>query len=903
MILKKILVENIKTHKETIIPFKKGLNVFHGDNGTGKSSILEMIGFVLFDYLRLKDHGIYVRETHDDKPEFGTVKIWLTGLNDAPYIVERTIGKTGAVLRDGLTNRVIPSITNVGTLKKWIITQLGLKKDVELEKIFETSVGIPQGTFIEPFLKRAGERKNYFDPILQIAIYDEIWNNLNQVKRKFEPIYHRVRENIRGIEGEIKRKSIVSKDQEGIIKDIEAFTDVLNKSKIEAEEIKDKFNAIKIVKRNFEEAKKKYDELEIRKEKEGEAITNLAIQLNESKQAKLICDKTEQAHKQFIDLSKNQNSLDEKFELLNAKRDELTKINEDYVKLEINMKQIRLQITEAEQSKEKVKELQPAVKKHEQIEMNIESLNEKITRIKTQEEALKKLTLNFNTLTSKNQQLGDNLKNFSVWQEKHKQLKKDEELEKALEIRISELQNEISFFQNNQDKIEKETCPFFNQTCKNLEEGTLDIEVFQQEILVKQDLLKTTKIEKKNLKEKLKTIGEVQEKLEQLKEDRIKLDESKKQIENFEKEINEISSKVGKLPQFLKEKKNLEQRKEELKKKMDNYHVHKNLIKKISPLNLTLKSLEMNLKKIKEKKAQYREVPKNMEQVKNLLRENKKQLKDLEPDHETYQKNINSAEMISTFRNRLQQANQQITDLKTTLDNTLQNLKKLERRLKEEDFVALEQKERDYDRKITELETQVKGKQERLQEITEELNEIEKKEEKLIGWKKKEDKYEVLMDFIERKLRLWIKEFIPKIRKAVIGKINTIASEIYRSIREEEDAVLKWKGDDYDIEITTSQSRKNFFRLSGGEKMAAALAVRLAILKVLTNAEFAFFDEPTTNLDPSARNNLSKYIYNIKGFQQLFVISHDDAFKRQSEYVVKFSKNKTETTQVSYLTK
>jgi len=62
MILKKILVENIKTHKETVIPFKKGLNVFHGDNGTGKSSILEMIGFVLFDYLRLKDHGIYVRE-------------------------------------------------------------------------------------------------------------------------------------------------------------------------------------------------------------------------------------------------------------------------------------------------------------------------------------------------------------------------------------------------------------------------------------------------------------------------------------------------------------------------------------------------------------------------------------------------------------------------------------------------------------------------------------------------------------------------------------------------------------------------------------------------------------------------------------------------------------------------
>jgi len=169
--------------------------------------------------------------------------------------------------------------------------------------------------------------------------------------------------------------------------------------------------------------------------------------------------------------------------------------------------------------------------------------------------------------------------------------------------------------------------------------------------------------------------------------------------------------------------------------------------------------------------------------------------------------------------------------------------------------------------------------------------------------KKEEDKLIVMQDFIEKKLRIWTVELLQKLRKALISKINTFASEIYRNIREEDDAVLRWNGDDYDIDIKTSNSSKSFYRLSGGERMAAALSVRLAILKAMTNVEFAFFDEPTTNLDPTTRNNLGKHIANLKGFKQLFVISHDDAFKRNSDYVINFTKDATETTKVEYLTK
>lgn len=79
---------------------------------------------------------------------------------------------------------------------------------------------------------------------------------------------------------------------------------------------------------------------------------------------------------------------------------------------------------------------------------------------------------------------------------------------------------------------------------------------------------------------------------------------------------------------------------------------------------------------------------------------------------------------------------------------------------------------------------------------------------------------------------------------------------------------------------------RRFINLSGGEQMCAALAVRLALLKVLADVDIAFFDEPTTNMDKSRRASLAEAIANIKTFRQLFVISHDDTFEQVTENVI-----------------
>src|SRR5205814_2031812 len=96
---------------------------------------------------------------------------------------------------------------------------------------------------------------------------------------------------------------------------------------------------------------------------------------------------------------------------------------------------------------------------------------------------------------------------------------------------------------------------------------------------------------------------------------------------------------------------------------------------------------------------------------------------------------------------------------------------------------------------------------------------------------------------------------------------------------------LRWSRD-YEIVLEEEGHERSFLNLSGGEQMAAALSVRLALLKQLSDIRMAFFDEPTVNMDQRRREGLAQQIGQIKHFDQLFVISHDDTFAEAVDHTV-----------------
>jgi len=137
-------------------------------------------------------------------------------------------------------------------------------------------------------------------------------------------------------------------------------------------------------------------------------------------------------------------------------------------------------------------------------------------------------------------------------------------------------------------------------------------------------------------------------------------------------------------------------------------------------------------------------------------------------------------------------------------------------------------------------------------------------------------------------IRDTLKEAAPRVARNYVYHVSLEANVLFREITGNAERTLKW-GEDYAITVEEEGYDRPFQSLSGGEQMAAALAVRLAILKQLSDIRIAFFDEPTTNMDAERRENFALEISRIKHFDQLFVISHDETFDNYVDNVIELS--------------
>jgi exonuclease SbcC len=138
-------------------------------------------------------------------------------------------------------------------------------------------------------------------------------------------------------------------------------------------------------------------------------------------------------------------------------------------------------------------------------------------------------------------------------------------------------------------------------------------------------------------------------------------------------------------------------------------------------------------------------------------------------------------------------------------------------------------------------------------------------------------------------IRELIKAAAPALTESLLLSISHTADEIFCDIMDDYASELRWERD-YEIVVQRGAEQRYFAQLSGGEQMSAALAVRLALIKQVSSVDVAFFDEPTQNMDAMRRTNLAAQIENVRGFQQLLVISHDDSFEEHTDHVVRLVK-------------
>ncbi|MEL6139863.1 MAG: SMC family ATPase, partial [Cyanobacteria bacterium J06628_6] len=185
-----ISLTNFKAHQDRHFDFELGTNAICGENGAGKTSLLEGIAWTLFNY-----QGNYTKEDLiRNGSKSAQVRVAFVSDRDGrTYEVERCTTR-GYTLFDPQLNERLPYTRIKDEVMPWLRQHLGVPAGTDLGQLFANTVGVPQGTFTADFLLTPTDRKPVFDNVLKVQEYQQVYKQSIGLKRLAEAEVNRLKD-------------------------------------------------------------------------------------------------------------------------------------------------------------------------------------------------------------------------------------------------------------------------------------------------------------------------------------------------------------------------------------------------------------------------------------------------------------------------------------------------------------------------------------------------------------------------------------------------------------------------------------------------------------------------------------------------------------------------------------
>ena len=244
---------------------------------------------------------------------------------------------------------------------------------------------------------------------------------------------------------------------------------------------------------------------------------------------------------------------------------------------------------------------------------------------------------------------------------------------------------------------------------------------------------------------------------------------------------------------------------------------------------------------------------------------------------------------LKELRNRKLTIDNECRELEKKIDGLRKELEKLQynrevHQKKREEFEILQEKRNQIHGEARELEGRIKELSRQIVELRNEVKRLESAREKC----------ERLEQFINslRKIRHLFSKDGP-LQNAIRGDAAIrIEDNARRLLQEFSLPFFDLRVDrDFNILVFGRDGVQTLDTLSGGEKVALALVIRLAIAAALTGEalELMIMDEPTIHLDSERRRELVGLLKNFRGgsgmISQLIVVSHDRELEEAADVV------------------
>lgn len=909
-----VTLKNFKAHGDRHYPFALGTNVICGENGAGKTSILEAIAWTLFNHRGDYRKDDFIR--NGSASAQATVS-FVSSHDGRTYDVQRCTSK-GYVLFDPQINQRLPYTRIEDEVMPWLRQHLGVAPGTDLGRLFANTIGVPQGTFTADFLQTAEKRKQVFDAILKVEEFKQVYSGLNGLRKYSEGLVEALKRDVAQYEEILAEQEPLRQTRDRVMQSIQQDEATLQRLQQRLEDLDTQKHRLTQQAQQVQALEAEVKQTQMQQAAKQQEILVQQHSLEQARQAVQVCESSRDGHDAYVELEATLKTLEQHNKQRRALVQQRDSQQRELLKLEIKLAALVAKQEEMAQAAAAAQQLQPLVQQQEQLERQQHELQQSLQGLKQRQIERDGLERQIADRRMEWRQLSQEIKRIQAFEAAVNDIPTLEQQRDRLQAQLSrieaaqqfeqelrqlvtvatekrdrhclDVQAALTVLQDLQKTLPQPAAEGVSQALAHLETGvSLNTELLDALNDILTDLSEQISLPK--LRSQMQQLKLQLDQAYRAQGEMATLDTKRHRQHILQTEAESIQTQI----QAINEE--LEQEAERVKQQADLADALTQLDHPRGRLQLLNRSLEQQ-PQIEADLAQQRSVQTQLheaiahldrdlapfEHLDEQLETLQQQRQQLQPHYQAYLQHQAIAAQHPELKQRLQALQSALAELSQYLDTQQQALADASQ---DYDPNAVAEVEASYTQLRSQAD-QIRGslpqQRQRLQEQDARLADLEtvaSKKQQAEAQLRDKEKAKRFVNFARRVYR----DAAPRITERYVQTISKEADRLFRELLNRPNVALEWTRD-YEILVQEGPHRRRFINLSGGEQMCAALAVRLALLRVLADIDVAFFDEPTTNMDRPRRQRLAEAIANIRTFRQLFVISHDDTFEQFTEHLV-----------------
>ncbi len=872
MFIEELHLEDFLSHKETKIHFTQGMTAIVGANGAGKTSLIDAIIFALFnEKVRGEKMTDLIRRGSSSGKATVSLKFSEGGRR---FTLRRERGRRGGdaeLFREDSKGKETLIARGQNEVSEEVQRILGMDKETALNSVF-----VRQGEIAHLIDASPAERKKIIGRLIGLDKLEKSWENMREVEQYFEE--------------KAKKYDVLKARLEEKEEQLRKVNEELKSVREEKEENEKIMEGIR---REYEKVKREYEEQRRRREawqKLSEAIKVLSERLKaESAEVQRVQRELEEAENAFEEMR----SLERKVQK--------SEILEEYARILADIERFSADLKREREERERVFSLTEMIKRSEHAYKRFSDVISALNALRDEEKTLKEHERRFLDVEAKREATLATLKKLNAEIEHLRETAmrfslttvsaKKERLH-ALERELSEKEEKLQELVSKKGRLNGRICEIAENIRILDAESECPVCKRPLEREHKERVKREFEEERRKLLEEIersaREIASTQTEIERLQRERdavrsldierlekleAEAEEVKEQMKEYEASLAELSPKIERLRGVQAEIERLEAEKSELEKAYQEHIASKKALngRNLEEIERRIRDLEVKIQDLEAKAGMLVEKmgfkPSDVEAA----------LKEMRSAKERYV----SAKAKASLRERLQS---ELSEARERLKHTKKELEEKER---ERDALGFSPEKHD------EIEREFRETERKLTAVESSLNELRKREGALLAqiaeisaslsaMRKELAELERLRDFLHALRRIRDAFSKDKSQRVLRERLAPLISEYTREFLEcfnleISDCVLD---EDFDVVAVKKGGEISVKAMSGGEKVAVAISLRLAIAKALSGKiTTVIMDEPTTHLDEERRRELVEILKNFfKGsssiLPQMIVVTH-----------------------------